>query len=364
LTINVLDPYLNNPPIANTDIANTLVNTPVTLKTLTNDKVGTGGAQLNPASVQVLGTVANGTTSVLSNGDIVFTPANNFAGVVTYMYRVCDNATPSQCDTAIQEITIISPLVLNTTQAADDYNNTSVGTPVSGNLLTNDRDPQNQFQKVTPDSTVLPGIGTLVVRENGSYTFTPVDGYNGPVNYPYTVCDTVSPVACAQATLYIIVNPFDADPDVNVTQVNTPVTGLVSTNDDVPPGTTYGTSPIPDPTNPTGATLVMNTNGTYTFTPSKPGVYEYEVPVCKPGQTPVSSCETETLTITVTDPDAAANPPIANTDIANNFMGMPEMVDNPGKIAHGTKKTVQKNQGFSLTFLNELELSILFDFVW
>ncbi|MFN9902487.1 MAG: Ig-like domain-containing protein, partial [bacterium] len=95
LTINVLDPNLNNPPIANTDIANTLVNTPVTLKTLTNDQVGTGGAQLNPASVQVLGTVANGTTTVLPNGDIRFTPANNFAGVVTYMYRVCDNSTPT-----------------------------------------------------------------------------------------------------------------------------------------------------------------------------------------------------------------------------------------------------------------------------
>jgi hypothetical protein len=45
-------------------------------------------------------------------------------------------------------------------------------------------------------------------------------------------------------------------------------------------------------------------------------------------------------------------------------MGMAKMVDDARKIAHGTKQTMQKNQGFSLPFLNELELSILFYFVW
>jgi hypothetical protein len=48
----------------------------------------------------------------------------------------------------------------------------------------------------------------------------------------------------------------------------------------------------------------------------------------------------------------------------NNLMGMAKMVNDARKIAHGTKQTMQKDQGFSLTFLNELELSILFDFVW
>ena len=43
---------------------------------------------------------------------------------------------------------------------------------------------------------------------------------------------------------------------------------------------------------------------------------------------------------------------------------MAKMVDDARKIAHGTKQIVQKDQGLSLTFLNELELSILFDFVW
>jgi hypothetical protein len=45
-------------------------------------------------------------------------------------------------------------------------------------------------------------------------------------------------------------------------------------------------------------------------------------------------------------------------------MGMAKMVDDACKIAHGTKQSMQKDQGFTHSFLNELELSILFDFVW
>jgi hypothetical protein len=48
----------------------------------------------------------------------------------------------------------------------------------------------------------------------------------------------------------------------------------------------------------------------------------------------------------------------------NDLMGMAKMVDDACKIAHGPKETVKKHQGFSLPFLNKLELSILFDFVW
>jgi hypothetical protein len=48
----------------------------------------------------------------------------------------------------------------------------------------------------------------------------------------------------------------------------------------------------------------------------------------------------------------------------NNLMGLAKMADDASKIAHGTKKSMQKYQGFSLPFFNELELSIHFDFVW
>jgi hypothetical protein len=67
-------------------------------------------------------------------------------------------------------------------------------------------------------------------------------------------------------------DPFRTSVDFNVTDINVPVTGDVSTNDVVPAGTVYGT-PQPQTGNPEGATIVMNPDGTYVFNATEPGVY-------------------------------------------------------------------------------------------
>lgn len=113
---------------------------------------------------------------------------------------------------------------------------------------------------------------------------------------------------------------MDPNPDINTTFVNVPIPGTVVTNDQVPPGTTYGTSPTPESANPPGGILVMNSDGTYTFRSPNKGVYVYRVPVCPPGVT--VSCPLETLTITVIDIEAP-NPPIANPDYAVTKKGVP-----------------------------------------
>ena len=101
--------------------------------------------------------------------------------------------------------------------------------------------------------------------------------------------------------------------DINVTDINVPVSGSVATNDVVPVGTTYGT-PVAETTNPAGATITMNADGTYEFKSTEPGVYTYMVPVCAPGQT--TDCPEVPLQITVLDPMANDNAPVVNPDIA------------------------------------------------
>jgi hypothetical protein len=211
LTITVSEPttYTNN-PFANTDLATTPINTPVILNTLANDKTGNNSpVALNPASVTVTVPPLHGITSVnASTGAITYTPTAGYTGYDTLTYQVCDLATPTpQCATAYQIITIIPVGTTNTTVAADDYNSTPLNKPVSGSVRTNDVDPEANVQTVTAQNTTIPGKGTLSLATDGSYTFTPVSGFSGPVNYPYQTCDNGAPSTCTNATLYLLVFP-------------------------------------------------------------------------------------------------------------------------------------------------------------
>ena len=94
----------------------------------------------------------------------------------TLKYQVCDNSTPSKCATAYQIITVVPDNYPNTTVAADDYNSGPSSAPMNGNVKTNDNDPEKNAQTVTPQTTTAPGKGTLVLKDDGSYVFTPVPG--------------------------------------------------------------------------------------------------------------------------------------------------------------------------------------------
>ena len=326
LVITVLAAFINtNPPVANVDIATTNINTPVTLKTLVNDAAGNPGTALVPSSVTVTVAPLHGTTSInAANGDITFIPTPGYTGTDTLTYQVCDDQAPAKCASAKQIITIKPLNAPNTTTAADDYQITAINTTAAGNVKTNDTDPEGNFQTVTLQVTTIPTKGTLSLNNDGTYTFTPVNNFSGPVDFPYTTCDNGIPQACASATLHILVKPAVpvTNPDFNSTFVNVPVPGDVKTNDKVPAGTTYGTSPALVSTVP-GSTpvLTMNANGTYSFVSNLPGVYTYDVPVCVPGQ--VAPCPPTALVITVLNSSINSNPPVANVDIATTNINIP-----------------------------------------
>ena len=85
--------------------------------------------------------------------------------------------------------------------ATDDTATTPEDTPVSGNVLTNDHDPDGDALAVTGFSVggatfspgltaVIAGVGTLTIGADGAYSFTPAADYHGPVpDVTYTVSD-------------------------------------------------------------------------------------------------------------------------------------------------------------------------------
>lgn len=316
LTITVLDPTVNtNNPVANPDIVSMTgaptATTAVTINVRVNDGPGNPGGTLGDPSV--VSGPTNGTATIVG-GNVQYKPANGFYGTDVFTYQVCE--TPNQgsplCSTATVTITVKAPNSANTTLVADDYVSTFQGLPVSGNVSTNDSDPEGNTQTVATQNTTIPGKGTFVLTSTGSFTFTPTAGSTGPVDFTYTVSDNGLPSVSASGTLHILVNPFNPNPDFSVSNVGVPTTGSVRTNDIVPVGTTYGT-PV-SVTQPAGSspTLTLTSTGSYTFTSTTPGVYVYSVPVCATA----TYCVSQSLTITVLDPNVTTNRPVVNPDFA------------------------------------------------
>ncbi|AUD02481.1 beta strand repeat-containing protein [Spirosoma pollinicola] len=315
LTITVLDPTVNtNKPVANPDVATTTGSptnaTAITINVRVNDGPGNPGGTLGTPTIAT--GPAHGTASIV-NGNLVYTPTAGYYGADLVTYQVCETPGTNLCATATVTITVNAPDSPNTTVAADDYVSTYQSLTVTGNVKTNDSDPEGNTQTVTAQTTTVPGKGTLALTSDGKFIFTPVAGATGPVDFTYTTCDNGSPSVCANGTLHVLVNPFNPNPDFAVTNKTVPVTGSVKTNDVIPVGATYGPAPSPasQPAS-SSPTLTVNTDGTYTFSSTTPGVYVYNVPVCAPA--PPTYCTTQTLTITVLDPAVTNNPPVANPD--------------------------------------------------
>jgi len=203
------------PPIANTDIAITAFGMPVTIRSLANDASGTIGMPLNTASVTVITGPLHGTAVVnASTGNTVYTPAAGYQGWDTLYYQVCDFSSPTPlCATAMQVIAVQDIGAFNSTLASDDFLDTPPNVTATGNVKTNDADPEGNTQTVAARNVTVSGKGNLVLNADGSYVFTPVAGFTGPVSFVYTTCDNGSPQVCSNATLYILVTPV-VNPDL------------------------------------------------------------------------------------------------------------------------------------------------------
>ncbi len=322
----------DNAPKAADNLTNTLVDTPVTGNVLTNDSDPNTGDELTVNTTPLNGPT-NGTLTLNENGTYEYTPNPGFVGFDSFEYEVCDEG--GNCDTALVTIEVRSTAGAPTPQ--DDNFTTFTDSPVSGNVLLNDTDPNADPLTVTTTPVSGPSNGTLVLNEDGTFDYTPNAGFEGIDTFEYEVCDDSG--ACSTATVTIDVvpdpTPGENDPpvagdDSAIVEQNTPVTGDLLGNDTDPNGDplTINTTPVIPPSS---GTLVINPNGTYEYTPN-PGftgtdTFTYEV--CDSS----GACDTATVTIEVvetTDPNAS---PVANDETTLTFVNQPvtgDLLSNDG----------------------------------
>jgi VCBS repeat-containing protein len=295
-------------PLAVNDIITTNEDTPVSGNAATNDSPSEDGGN-TWSLVGPNGGAAHGTVTMNPDGTYTYTPAPDYNGPDVFTYQLCD--IDGDCSTATVTVTVTP--VDDLPVAANDVNTTNEDTPVSGNAATNDTpsaDGGNVWSLVGTNGGAT--HGTVTMNPDGTYTYTPAANYNGSDVFTYKLCDADGD--CSNATVTITINPVDDSPiaenDVNTTNEDTPVTGNAASND-TPSGDCANTWSLVGPNGgATHGTVVMNPNGTYTYTPAAnyngSDVFTYQLCDCD------GDCSTATVTITVNPVDDA---PVAVNDV-------------------------------------------------
>ncbi|NJN34531.1 MAG: tandem-95 repeat protein [Saprospiraceae bacterium] len=359
----------NDAPVATNDINNTLENTPVSGNILTNDSDPNG-------DVLTLTTVptqapTNGTIIINPDGSYQYTPNAGFTGTDIIKYKICDNGNPSLCDTGTLQIEVrpSAPTGNQPPIANDDNTATPAGTPITIPVKANDTDP-NGDPLSNPTLVGTPTGGTATVNPDGSITFTPTPGFTGTAEVPYAVCDNGAPVKCdtAKLTVEVYPNPNQANlppvaiDDAKTTNVNTPVSGTVATNDSDPnAGQTITFTQL---TSAANGTVIFNNDGTYTYAPNPNfvGNDQFSYRVCDNG-TP-SLCDTAIVSITIQTPPVTNLAPMAKPDATSTTKDVPVVVNvkandtdpngdplsNPTIVGTPTNGTATVNPDGTVTF--------------
>lgn len=166
----------NTAPNASNDNASTNAGSAVTINVLANDTDADGDALSITATSGVNG------SAQISNGKIVFTPANGFSGTETFTYYISDgNGGSDSANVSVQVYAVNSAPV-----AANDSASTAYETAVTINVLANDQDADGNTLTVTSTSGVN---GTATINSNGTITFVPASGFSGTEVFTYYVSD-------------------------------------------------------------------------------------------------------------------------------------------------------------------------------
>jgi hypothetical protein len=198
-------------------------NTTLNNNVLGNDDLGDPLTTVTPFNTA---TANGGTVSMEANGNFSYSPAIDFVGEETFTYTITD--ADGDTSSATVTVTVSAPPENVPPVAADDSFSVAEGEAVSGNVIThNDGDGVVDtdggdgatltvtqvngvdlvFDGVTGEATVAIKDGTLLIKEDGSFTYT----HNGN-----------DPVGAAPSFAYTLSDGADVDIG-NVTIAVTPV---------------------------------------------------------------------------------------------------------------------------------------------
>ena len=237
----------------------------VLVDVLANDVAGTG--TMDAATLTISSPPTRG-AAVVETGKIRYTPNAGADGADGFAYRACDTA--GACGTTLVAVTITTnhpPTATGDSYQIDAGTTLNVTAP---GLLANDSDP-DAGDRIQARLGTGVSAGNLLLRSDGSFTYTPATDFAGTDSFTYFVVDGAG-LSSAPVTVTIDVVPPGplAVNDAFTTASNNPLTVLppgVLANDRDP----HSTAPLTARLDRDAfrGTVGLNPNGSFVYTPDK-----------------------------------------------------------------------------------------------
>jgi hypothetical protein len=144
----------------------------------------------------------DGTLTQSDDGTFTYTPPEGFVGEDSFAYTNSDGQDGVSSESATVTITVTNALPT----VADDTVGTELDTAVTIDVLGNDFDPDGDPLSV--DGFTYEGDGTLVLNDDGTFSFTPEQGYAGQDSFTYSAADPEDGAELGQATVTITISPL------------------------------------------------------------------------------------------------------------------------------------------------------------
>jgi VCBS repeat-containing protein len=208
---------MNDAPVAADDAVTTAEDTPVSGNVIGNDADIDGDS----LTAVLLDGPSHGALDFAADGSFTYTPAANYSGADSFSYQVSDG----QANSGAATVQLAVAPVNDAPVAADDAVPTPEDTPVSGNVLDNDVDAEDD--SLTAALLGGPSHGALDFSTNGTFTYTPAADYFGADSFTYQISDGQANSGVASVQLAIA-----------------PVNDLPVANDDVVPERSLASGPI------------------------------------------------------------------------------------------------------------------------
>ncbi|HNB49840.1 MAG TPA: Ig-like domain-containing protein, partial [Chitinophagales bacterium] len=240
---------------------------------------------------------ATGANQTISNAQLV----NQGDYYVTQTVAGCT----SPPDTVAVSIINCPPVAINDAYSVNEDQ------VLSDDVTTNDSDPNGDPLTITLDNgNTATANGTLVLNNDGTFTYTPNPNFNGVVSFTYSACDNgvPLPVLCDTATVTITVNSVNDVPTAEADDTTVPEDGSVTVpvlSNDTFGGDGPSTGTISIVTPPTNGTATVNDGGTpndptddqidYTPNPNYNGADNIIYEICDAN----GDCDTAIVNITV-----------------------------------------------------------------